>query len=118
MLDFTRLTEAFVSFPQQNRIDPALAFRLAIRMETSVLRGTKPHLISSFFYPKVVETSISFKDLRAELQNTYPSSDADVVELSYFRSDKQRFLPLTCDDHMPLLLLELLAADSVNSKSM
>ena len=68
-----------------------------------MLRGTKPHLISSFFYPKVVETSISFKDLRAELRNTYPWSDADAVELNYFGSDEQRFLPLTCDDHMPLL---------------
>ncbi|KAE8818050.1 hypothetical protein D1007_04151 [Hordeum vulgare] len=72
-------------------------------METSVLRGTKPHLISSFFYPKVVETSISFKDLQVELINTYPWSDADAVELNYFSSDEKRFLPLTCDDHMPLL---------------
>ena len=68
-----------------------------------MLHGTKSHLISSFFYPKVVETSISFKDLRAELRNTYPWSDADAVELNYFSSDEQRFLPLTCDDHMPLL---------------
>ncbi|KAE8802250.1 Transposon protein, putative, Mutator sub-class [Hordeum vulgare] len=30
-------------------------------------------------------------------------SDADAVELNYFSSDEQRFLPLTCDDHMPLL---------------
>jgi hypothetical protein len=43
-------------------IDPTLAFRLAIRMETSVLCGTKPRVISSFFYPKVVETNICFKD--------------------------------------------------------
>ena len=72
-------------------------------METSVLRGTKPHMISTFFYPKVVETSISFNDLRAQLRNTYPWSDADAVELNYFNSDEQRFLPLTCDDHMALL---------------
>ncbi|KAE8798740.1 hypothetical protein D1007_25921 [Hordeum vulgare] len=100
MVELSIQYEAYV---EANRIDPALAFRLAIRMETSVLRGTKPHLISSFFYPKVVETSISFKDLQAELRNTYPWSDADAVELNYFSSDEQRFLPLTCDDHMPLL---------------
>jgi hypothetical protein len=100
VLDFTRLTEAFVS---TNRIVLTLAFRLAIRLETSVPRGTKPHLISSFFYPKVVETSMSFKDLRAELRNTYPWRDVDAVELNYFSSDEQRFLPLTCDDYMPLL---------------
>jgi hypothetical protein len=80
-----------------------LAFWMAIRMETSVLCGTKPCVISSFFYPKVVETSICFKDFRDVLCNTYPWSDADAVELSYFNSDKQRFLPLTCDEHMGLL---------------
>ena len=68
-----------------------------------MLRGTKPHEISTFFYPKVVETSISFNDLRAALRNTYPWSDADAVELNYFNSDEQTFLPLTCDDHMALL---------------
>jgi hypothetical protein len=104
---------------EQNRIDHALAFRLAIRMKTSVLCGTKPRVISSFFYHKVVETSISFKDFRAKLRNTYPWSDADAVELSYFNSDEQRFLPLTCDEHMGLLfLLSMLAANSVNSKLM
>ena len=72
-------------------------------METSVLRGTKPHKISTFFYPKVVETSISFNDLQVALRNTYPWSDADVVELNYFNSDEQTFLPLTCDDHMAFL---------------
>lgn len=72
-------------------------------MQTSVLRGTKTHVNPPFFYPKVVETSISFKDFRAELRNTYPWSDADAVELSYFNSDEQKFMPLTCDEHMGLL---------------
>jgi hypothetical protein len=88
---------------EQNRIDPALAFRLAIRMETSLLCGTKPRVISSFFYPKVVETSICYKYFRDVLRKTYHWSDADAVELIYFNIDEQRFLPLTCDEHMGLL---------------
>jgi hypothetical protein len=71
-------------------------------METSVLCGTKMRVISSFFYPKVVETNLCFKGFREVLYNTYPSSDADAVELSYFNSDEQRCLPLTCDEHMGL----------------
>ncbi|KAE8812817.1 Alpha-amylase [Hordeum vulgare] len=63
----------------------------------------KDFLIKMLATLVVVETSISFKDLQAELRNTYPWSDADAVELNYFSNDEQRFLPLTCDDHMPLL---------------
>ena len=55
-------------------------------METSELRGTKPCVISGFFYPKVVETSVSFKDFREALCCEYPWSPADVVELRYFDS--------------------------------
>ena len=51
----------------------------------------------------MVETSICFKEFRAALCNTYPWSDADAVELSYFNCDEQKFLPLTCDEHMGLL---------------
>ena len=69
-------------------------------METSVLRGTKPHNVGGFYYPKVVETSISFKDLRDALRSQYPWSDADAVHLYYFSSTEQKFLPLTCDEHL------------------
>ncbi|KAM0902483.1 hypothetical protein ACQ4PT_019266 [Festuca glaucescens] len=71
-------------------------------METSVLRGTRPHM-TSFSYQKVVETSLNFKDFRAELRNPFPWSDADAVELKYFNTEEQRFLPLTCDEHVRLL---------------
>ena len=37
------------------------------------------------------------------LFRSFPWSDADVSELNYFNSDEQRFLPLTCEDHMALL---------------
>ena len=37
------------------------------------------------------------------LSLSYPWSDADVVELSYFSSTEQRFLTLTCDEHLGLL---------------
>ena len=92
----------FILF-QSNRVDPALAFRLAVRMETSELRGTKPCVISGFFYPKVVETSVSFRDFREALCCEYPWSPADAVELRYFDSTEQRFVPLTCDEHLGLL---------------
>ena len=88
---------------QTNRVDPALAFRLAVRMETSELPGTKPYAISGFFYPKVVETTVSFRDFREALCCEYPWSPADAVELRYFDSTEQRFLPLTCDEHLGLL---------------
>ena len=72
-------------------------------METSELRGTKPCVISGFFYPKVVETSVSFTYFCEALCCEYPWSPADVVELRYFDSTKQRFVPLTCDEHLGLL---------------
>ena len=72
-------------------------------METSELHGTKPCLISGFFYPKVVETRVSFTDFREALYCEYPWSPADVVELRYFDSTEQKFVPLTCDEHLGLL---------------
>ena len=72
-------------------------------METSELRGTKPCVISGFYYPKVVETTVSSKDFREALCCEYPWSPADAVELRYFDSTEQRFLPLTCDEHLGLL---------------
>ena len=88
---------------QSNWVDPTLAFRLAVRVETSELRGTKLCVISGFFYPKVVETSVSFTDFRGALCSKYPWSPADAVELRYFNSTEQRFVPLTCDEHLGLL---------------
>ena len=79
-------------------------------METSELRGTKPYAISEFFYPKVVETTVSFRDFCEALCCEYPWSPTDVVELRYFDSTEQRFLPLTCDEHLGLLFS--LIADS------
>jgi hypothetical protein len=73
-------------------------------MEVSVQRGRKPHMITGFFYPKVVETSMSFKDLLTALQNSsYGWSPADAVELKFFSSTEQKFLPLTCDEYLGLL---------------
>ena len=79
-------------------------------METSELRGTKSHLLGGFYYPKVVETSICFNAFREALCSQYPWSNADAVELQYFNSSEQRFLPLTCDENLRLLFT--LNADS------
>jgi len=51
----------------------------------------------------VVETSVSFTDFREALCCEYPWSPADAVELRYFDSTEQRFVPLTCDEHLGLL---------------
>ena len=73
-------------------------------MEVSVLHGRKPHLMNRFFYPKVVETSISFKALRDAFSSPpYGWTDANAVELKYFNSIEQQFVPLTCDEHLGLL---------------
>ena len=72
-------------------------------METSELRGTKPCIISRFFYPKVEETSVLFRDFREALCCEYLWSPVDAVELRYFDSTEQRFVPLTCDEHLGLL---------------
>ena len=69
-----------------------------------MLRGRKPHMITGFFYPKVVETSMSFKDLLVALQNSsYGWSPANVVELKFFSSTEQKYPPPTCDEHLGLL---------------
>ncbi|KAE8815596.1 hypothetical protein D1007_07067 [Hordeum vulgare] len=68
-------------------VDPALSFRLAVRMETSELRGTKPYAISGFFYPKVVETTISFKDFREAL---YYRVSQQAVEDEYAEEPSNR----------------------------
>ena len=72
-------------------------------MEVSMLRGRKPLMLTGFCYPKVVETSISFKALVAALWVTYTWSDCDVVELKYFNSNEKRSVPLTCDEHVGML---------------
>ncbi|KAE8775481.1 40S ribosomal protein S5-1 [Hordeum vulgare] len=51
----------------------------------------------------LVETTVSFKDFREALCCEYPWSPGDVVELRYFDSTEQRFVPLTCDEHLGLL---------------
>ena len=108
------LTTPFILF-QSNRVDPALVFWLAVRMETSKLRGTKPCIISGVFYLKVVETSVLFTDFHEALCSEYPWSHADAVELRYFDSTEQRFVPLSCDEHLGLLFT--LNADTISVKS-
>ena len=57
-----------------------------------MLRGRKPHMITGFFYPKVVETSMSFKDLLSALQNSsYGWSLANVVELEFSVVPSKKF---------------------------
>ena len=85
-------------------MDQETAFRLAVRMETKCLRSTKPQAKTDFWYPKVVDTSITYHDLVKLLCAQYPWSEGrDAVDIKYWDSAKQAFVPLTCDMHLGLL---------------
>ena len=72
-------------------------------MDTSILRGSKAHILNGFFFPKVVETTTTFRDLRESLCSQYPWSPGNVVDMCYFDISEQRFVPLTYDEHLGLL---------------
>jgi len=72
-------------------------------MNTSILCGSKSHLLTGFFFQKVVETTTTFKDLRELLCAQFSWSPGDAVDMSYFNISEQRLLPLTCDEHLGLL---------------
>ena len=87
-----------------NRIHPALAFRLAVFLETSYLRANERCASSSgFWYEAVVETSFSLSQLKEYLCSQYPWSIGDTVDLQYFNFGEERFLPLMSDEDVGML---------------
>ncbi|KAK1694362.1 hypothetical protein QYE76_011059 [Lolium multiflorum] len=84
------------------RIDPALAFRLVVRLDSSFTRDSKRHK-NGFYFPAVVATTISLRDLKANIFNKYAWSPRDAVHFEYFNSTERRFVPLISDDDLGIL---------------
>ncbi|KAK1605540.1 hypothetical protein QYE76_029213 [Lolium multiflorum] len=84
------------------RIDPALAFRLVVRLDSSFTRDSKRN-INGFNFPAVVATTISLRDLKANICDKYPWSPREAVHSEYFNSTERRFVPLISDDDLGIL---------------
>lgn len=76
-----------------------IAFRLAVRMESTTSIGT----MNQFYYPLVVETDISLVGLKAKLNSRYSWSKSDTICLNYWEEIEQRFIPLTSEDTLFLM---------------
>ncbi|KAK1614601.1 hypothetical protein QYE76_020118 [Lolium multiflorum] len=83
-------------------IDPALAFRLVVRLDSSFTRDSK-RSTNGFNFPAVVATTISLRDLKANICDKYPWSPRDAVHSEYFNSTERRFVPLISDDDLGIL---------------
>ncbi|KAK1694053.1 hypothetical protein QYE76_010750 [Lolium multiflorum] len=83
-------------------IDPALAFRLVVRLDSSFTRDSKRN-INGFNFPAVVATTISLRDLKANICDKYPWSPREAVHSEYFNSTERRFVPLISDDDLGIL---------------
>ena len=86
-------------------MDPAVAFFLSVRMETTVIvsAGTRGKE-STFTFPLVVDsTSSSFNDFRANICAKYPWGLFDAVEIRYWDSTQESWNPLQCDDELGLM---------------
>jgi hypothetical protein len=85
-----------------NRIDPALAFRLVVRLDTSFLRDSERN-VTRFYIPAVVATTISLRDLKDNIFALYPWGAGDSVDFQYFNSTEGRFVSLISDDDLGIL---------------
>ncbi|KAM0823620.1 hypothetical protein ACQ4PT_070757 [Festuca glaucescens] len=83
-------------------IDPALAFRLVVRLDSSFTRDSI-HYKNGFYFPAVVATTISLRDLKANIYDKYTWSSRDAVHFEYFNSTERRFVPLISDDDLGIL---------------
>ncbi|KAK1607879.1 hypothetical protein QYE76_031552 [Lolium multiflorum] len=83
-------------------IDPALAFRLVVRLDSSFTRDSKRYK-NGFYFPAVVATTISLRDLKANIYDKYTWSSRDAVHFEYFNSTEGRFVPLISDDDLGIL---------------
>ncbi|KAK1649850.1 hypothetical protein QYE76_067655 [Lolium multiflorum] len=83
-------------------IDPALAFRLVVRLDSSFTRDSKRQM-NGFYFPAVVATTISLRDLKANIFDKYSWSPRDAVHFEYFNSTERRLVPLISDDDLGIL---------------
>ncbi|KAK1663203.1 hypothetical protein QYE76_051362 [Lolium multiflorum] len=83
-------------------IDPALAFRLVVRLDSSFTRDSKRNK-NGFFFPAVVATTISLRNLKANICAQYSWSSDDAVHFEYLHNKEGRFVPLISDDDLGIL---------------
>ncbi|KAK1667978.1 hypothetical protein QYE76_056137 [Lolium multiflorum] len=83
-------------------MDPALAFRLVVRLDSSFTRDSKCYK-NGFYFPAVVATTISLRDFKANIYDNYTWSSLDAVHFEYFNSPEGRFVPLISDDDLGIL---------------
>ncbi|KAK1620731.1 hypothetical protein QYE76_026248, partial [Lolium multiflorum] len=83
-------------------IDPALAFRLVVRLDSSFTRDSKRYK-NGFFFPAVVATTISLRNLKANICAQYSWSSDDAVHFEYLHNKEGRFVPLISDDDLGIL---------------
>ena len=85
-------------------MDPAIAFFLSIRMETTVLvsGGTKGKHCG-FSFPLVVDCTSSYTNFRAAICAKYPWGLFDAVEIRYWNSSKLCWVPVQCDAELGVM---------------
>ncbi|KAK1668057.1 hypothetical protein QYE76_056216 [Lolium multiflorum] len=83
-------------------IDPALAFRLVVRLDSSFTRDSK-RSTNGFNFPAVIATTILLRNLKANICDKYPRSPREAVHFEYFNSTERRFVPLISDDDLGIL---------------
>ena len=86
----------------RNRIDPTLAFRLLVRLDTSFLRDSERNMMG-FYIPAVVATTISLRAFKDKIYAKYPWGPRDSVDFQYFNSTDGRCVPLISDEDLGIL---------------
>jgi hypothetical protein len=56
--------------------------------------------VIGFYILAVVATTISLRDLKDNICALYPWGTGDSVDLQYFNSTEERFVPLISDDNL------------------
>ncbi|KAK1646498.1 hypothetical protein QYE76_064303 [Lolium multiflorum] len=59
--------------------------------------------MNGFYFPAVVATTISLRDLKANIFDKYSWSSLDAVHFEYFNSTERRLVPLISDDDLGIL---------------
>lgn len=73
-----------------------------VRLDSSFTRDSKREM-NGFYFPAVVATTISLRDLKANIFDKYSWSPRDAVHFEYFNSTERRFVPLISDDDLGIL---------------
>ena len=73
-----------------------------VRLDSSFTRDSKREM-NGFYFPAVVATTISLRDLKANIFDKYAWSPRDAVHFEYFNSTERRLVPLISDDDLGIL---------------